>query len=160
MDNLPSKFTEEKDNRLVIYSSAISKNNIFSFFNERGFSICKRAEALGSISKFYYTIAIAGTHGKTTTSVMLSHILKNSKIDCTAFFGGISKNYGSNFLLSNDSNYLVVEADEYDKSFLTLNPDIAVITSLDADHLDIYDSHQEFVDTFQQFILQIKKMAH
>ena len=157
VDNLPSKFTEEKDSRLVIYSSAISKNNIFSFFNERGFSICKRAEALGSISKFYYTIAIAGTHGKTTTSVMLSHILKNSKIDCTAFFGGISKNYGSNFLLSNDSNYLVVEADEYDKSFLTLNPDIAVITSLDADHLDIYDSHQEFVDTFQQFILQIKK---
>ena len=128
VDNLPSKFTEKKVNRLVIYSSAISKNNIFSFFYERGFSICKRAEALGSISKFYYTIAIAGTHGKTTTSIMLSHILKNSKIDCTAFFGGISKNYGSNFLLSNDSNYLVVEADEYDKSFLTLNPDIAVIT--------------------------------
>ena len=155
-ETLPANFNSSEENKLVIYSSAISNNNIFSFFKENNFTISKRSVVLGAISKYYYTIAIAGTHGKTTTSIMLSHVLKNSEIDCTAFFGGISKNYNSNFLLSDKSNYLIVEADEYDKSFLTLNPDIAVITSIDADHLDIYKSHTDFIDSFQQFIYQIK----
>jgi UDP-N-acetylmuramate--alanine ligase len=88
---------------------------------------------------------------------MLSHILKSSDVDCTAFFGGISKNYNTNFLLSETSKYMIVEADEYDKSFLTLSPDIAVITSLDADHLDVYKSHEEFINAFQEFIFQVKE---
>lgn len=154
--SIPHLFKEKNKSQLVIYSSAISNNNIFSFFNKNKFSICKRAHALGLISKYYYTIAIAGTHGKTTTSIMLSHILKNSNVDCTAFFGGVSKNYNTNFLLSEKSKYMIVEADEYDRSFLTLEPDIAVITSLDADHLDVYNSHQEFINAFQQFIFQVK----
>ena len=88
---------------------------------------------------------------------MLSHILKSSDFDCTAFFGGISKNYNTNFLSSETSKYMIVEADEYDKSFLTLSPDIAVITSLDADHLDVYNSHEEFINAFQEFIFQVKE---
>ena len=119
---IPNAFNiNESSNQLVIYSSAISDNSIYSYFSDNSFNMCKRAEALGLISEHYYTIAVAGTHGKTTTSIMLAHILKNTNVDCTAFFGGISKNYDTNFLLSNDSNYLVVEADEYDYSFLHLN---------------------------------------
>tara|TARA_B100000902_G_C27311573_1_gene918737 strand:+ start:216 stop:1595 length:1380 start_codon:yes stop_codon:yes gene_type:complete len=160
IDTIPSIFNQKNEDQLVIYSSAISNNNIFSFFSNNRFPICKRADALGLISKYYYTIAIAGTHGKTTTSIMLSHILKSSDVDCTAFFGGISKNYKTNFLLSETSKYMIVEADEYDKSFLTLSPDIAVITSLDADHLDVYNSHEEFVNTFQEFIFQVKENGY
>ena len=91
-ETLPANFNSSEENKLVIYSSAISNNNIFSFFKENNFTISKRSVVLGAISKYYYTIAIAGTHGKTTTSIMLSHVLKNSEIDCTAFFGGISRN--------------------------------------------------------------------
>ena len=160
VETIPSIFNQKNEDQLVIYSSAISNNNIFSFFSNNRFSICKRADALGLISKYYYTIAIAGTHGKTTTSIMLSHILKSSDVDCTAFFGGISKNYNTNFLLSETSKYMIVEADEYDKSFLTLSPDIAVITSLDADHLDVYNSHEEFINTFQKFIFQVKENGY
>ena len=160
IETIPSIFNQKHEDQLVVYSSAISNNNILSFFSNNSFSICKRADALGLISKYYYTIAIAGTHGKTTTSIMLSHILKSSDVDCTAFFGGISKNYNTNFLLSETSKYMIVEADEYDKSFLTLSPDIAVITSLDADHLDIYNSHEEFINTFQEFIFQVKENGY
>ena len=160
IETIPSIFNQKNKDQLVVYSSAISNNNIFSFFSNNSFSICKRADALGLISKYYYTIAIAGTHGKTTTSIMLSHILKSSDVDCTAFFGGISKNYNTNFLLSETSKYMIVEADEYDKSFLTLSPDIAVITSLDADHLDVYNSHEEFINTFQEFIFQVKENGY
>ena len=108
IDTIPSDFNINQDNKLIIYSSAISNNKIFSFFKKNNFNIRKRAFVLGAISSFYYTIAIAGTHGKTTTSALLSHILKSSKIDCTAFIGGISKNYDSNFLLSHTSNYMIV----------------------------------------------------
>ena len=156
VSTIPMIFNKKHYDNLVVYSSAITENKIFSFFSSNSFTICKRAEVLGLISKYYYTIAVAGTHGKTTTSIMLSHILKHSNVDCTAFFGGISKNYNSNFLLSKKSKYMVVEADEYDKSFLTLNPDIAIITSLDSDHLDIYENHDAFVNAFQQFIYQVK----
>ena len=157
IDTIPEIFNvKNKSSQLVVYSSAITNNNIFSFFSNNSFKICKRAEALGLISKHYYTIAVAGTHGKTTTSVMLAHILKQVSVDCTAFLGGVSKNYNTNFLFSETSKYMVVEADEYDRSFLSLYPDIAIITSLDSDHLDIYGNQNEFISSFQQFASQVK----
>ena len=138
INSIPSVFNSSSKDQLVIYSSAISNNNILSYFSSNSYNICKRSKVLGLISEHYYTIAVAGTHGKTTTSIMLSHILKQSNVNCTAFLGGISKNYNTNFLLSDKSKYMVVEADEFDRSFLSLNPDMAIITSLDPDHLDIY----------------------
>ena len=157
VSTIPAIFNIENcSKQLVIYSSAISDNNIYSYFSDNSFNICKRAEALGFISEHFYTIAVAGTHGKTTTSTMLAHILKQTNVDCTAFLGGISKNYNTNFLLSHKSNYLVVEADEYDYSFLNLKPNIAIITSLDSDHLDIYENHDELITSFKQFASQVK----
>ena len=160
INSIPLVFNSPSKDQLVIYSSAISCNNILSYFSENSYDICKRSKALGLISEHYYTIAVAGTHGKTTTSIMLSHILKQSNVNCTAFLGGISKNYDTNFLLSDESKYMVVEADEFDRSFLSLNPDIAIITSLDSDHLDIYGSYKEFIDTFQKFASQVKKNGY
>ena len=160
INSIPLVFNNSSKDQLVIYSSAISNNNILSYFSENSYDVCKRSKALGLISEHYYTIAVAGTHGKTTTSIMLSHILKQSNINCTAFLGGISKNYDTNFLLSDESKYMVVEADEFDRSFLSLNPDIAIITSLDSDHLDIYGSYKEFIDTFQKFASQVKKNGY
>ena len=160
INSIPLVFNNSSKDQLVIYSSAISNNNILSYFSENSYDVCKRSEVLGLISEHYYTIAVAGTHGKTTTSIMLSHILKQSNVNCTAFLGGISKNYDTNFLLSDESKYMVVEADEFDRSFLSLNPDIAIITSLDSDHLDIYGSYKEFIDTFQKFASQVKKNGY
>mgnify|MGYP001382951403 FL=1 len=160
INSIPLVFNSSSKDQLVIYSSAISNNNILSYFSENSYDVCKRSEVLGLISEHYYTIAVAGTHGKTTTSIMLSHILKQSNVNCTAFLGGISKNYDTNFLLSDESKYMVVEADEFDRSFLSLNPDIAIITSLDSDHLDIYGSYKEFIDTFQKFASQVKKNGY
>ena len=160
INSIPLVFNNSSKDQLVIYSSAISNNNILSYFSENSYDVCKRSKALGLISEHYYTIAVAGTHGKTTTSIMLSHILKQSNVNCTAFLGGISKNYDTNFLLSDESKYMVIEADEFDRSFLSLNPDIAIITSLDCDHLDIYGSYKEFIDTFQKFASQVKKNGY
>ena len=160
INSIPLVFNSSSKDQLVIYSSAISNNNILSYFSENSYDVCKRSKALGLISEHYYTIAVAGTHGKTTTSIMLSHILKQSNVNCTAFLGGISKNYDTNFLLSDESKYMVVEADEFDRSFLSLSPDIAIITSLDSDHLDIYGSYKEFIDTFQKFASQVKKNGY
>lgn len=160
INSIPLVFNSSSKDQLVIYSSAISNNNILSYFSENSYDVCKRSKVLGLISEHYYTIAVAGTHGKTTTSIMLSHILKQSNVNCTAFLGGISKNYDTNFLLSDESKYMVVEADEFDRSFLSLNPDIAIITSLDSDHLDIYGSYKEFIDTFQKFASQVKKNGY
>jgi len=117
---------------------------------------------LGIISKGKYTIAVAGTHGKTTTSTLIAHILKDSGVDCSAFLGGISTNYETNVLFGG-SNIVVVEADEYDRSFLALYPDIAIITSMDADHLDIYGDHAQLTESFRQFASQLKlggKLIH
>src|ERR1017187_4754752 len=143
--NLIPKYTSYSSNKektLIIYTPAIPHDHSeLNFFKSNNYSIKKRSEILGEITKNNYSIAVAGTHGKTTTSSIIAHILKYSGKDCTAFLGGIAKNYNSNFLLPNNGNEgspIVVEADEYDKSFLTLHPDIAVITSMDADHLDIY----------------------
>ena len=130
---------------------------MFAFFLKSGNLLKKRSEVLGIISQDYFTIAIAGTHGKTTTSAMLSCLLKESGINLTSFIGGISRNYDSNFMFSNEEKILVVEADEFDRSFLYLNPDIAIITSIDEDHLDVYENYNEIVSVFIQFSKQIKK---
>lgn len=154
---IPSDFINDKDNTLVIYTPAIPKDlKEFHYFLDRGFKIVKRSKALGEIASSKKTLAVAGTHGKTTTSTLLAHILTDSKVGCTAFLGGISKNYHSNLLLDK-GNVLVAEADEFDRSFLQLYPDIAVITSADADHLDIYTNHKNIKDAFIAFAGQVKE---
>ncbi len=153
---IPMSFRQPDEGTLVIYTPAIPKDSaIVGFFQKRGFELFKRSQVLGLISKGKYTVAIAGTHGKTTTSTMVAHILKDSGKDCSAFLGGIASNYNSNVLYGKN-DIVVVEADEYDRSFLTLYPDIAVITSMDADHLDIYGDHQHLTDSFKMFASQIK----
>jgi UDP-N-acetylmuramate--alanine ligase len=122
---------------------------------DNGYLICKRAEVLGEISNHTDTLAVAGTHGKTTVSTMISHLLKQSAIDCSAFLGGISKNYGSNLLLG-ESRFTVIEADEFDRSFHWLNPLMAVVTSLDADHLDVYGDHIAMVEAYNIFCGKIR----
>jgi UDP-N-acetylmuramate--alanine ligase len=144
-------------NTLIVYTPAVPSNHSeFNYFKDNGFTIKKRAEVLGLITDATKTIAVAGTHGKTTTSSLVAHILKTANLDPSAFLGGITKNYNTNILLSEgfknlkhetlDSKLTVVEADEYDRSFLTLHPEIAVITSVDADHLDIYGDEKSYVE--------------
>ncbi|MHB1177552.1 MAG: UDP-N-acetylmuramate--L-alanine ligase [Daejeonella sp.] len=155
-DNIPLNFHETDDRTLIIYTPAIPKDSqIHNYFKSRSFTLKKRSEVLGILSKGMYTIAVAGTHGKTTTSSMIAHVLKDSGYDCSAFLGGIATNYNSNVLFG-DNNTMVVEADEYDRSFLTLHPDIAIVTSMDADHLDIYGDKRHLVDSFKQFTSQLK----
>jgi UDP-N-acetylmuramate--alanine ligase len=142
---------------LVIYTPAISKkNSILNYFKDKEFKLYKRAEVLGLISKESFTIAVAGTHGKTTTSAILAHVLNHAGKQSTAFIGGISKNYNSNLMIAEKGNILIVEADEFDKSFLQLQPDIAIITSVNSDHLDIYTNKQDLNNAFKQFASQIK----
>ena len=155
-DWIPLSFQSPDEHTLIIYTPAIPKDSeILNFFKDSGFELFKRSQVLGIISRGMYTIAVAGTHGKTTTSTMVAHILKDSGRDCSAFLGGISTNYHSNVLYGKN-NVVVVEADEYDRSFLTLNPDVAIITSMDADHLDIYGDHSHLTDSFKLFASQIK----
>ena len=143
---------------LVIYTAAISPDHqVLLFFRDRGITILKRAEALGIISRDSFTIAVAGTHGKTTTSTMLAHILQKAGKETTAFLGGISRNYKTNLLLSDKSDILIVEADEYDRSFLQIHADVAIITSVGADHLDIYEDENNIRLAFKQFASQVKK---
>jgi len=142
---------------LVIYTPAIPKTHKqFNYLKENNALIKKRAEVLGFITKGVFTVAVAGTHGKTTTSSMISHILKSAKIDFMAFMGGISKNYNTNFLIGQKNDIVVAEADEFDRSFLNIYPDIAVISAMDADHLDIYGTHEKMIESYNQFISQIK----
>jgi len=156
-DLVPMSFHNPDESTLVIFTPAIPKDSaILNFFKKQGFELFKRSQVLGLISKGKYTVAIAGTHGKTTTSTMVAHILKDSGKDCSAFLGGIASNYNSNVLYGKN-DIVVVEADEYDRSFLTLYPDIAVITSMDADHLDIYGDHSHLTDSFKMFASQIKE---
>lgn len=154
---IPQHF-KDKSKTLVINTPAIpADHQEFNYFRENHFEIKKRAEVLGIISKSKDVLAIAGTHGKTTTSTLVAHLLKNSEIDCNAFLGGISLNYNTNLLLSQQSNFVVIEADEFDRSFLHLFPKAAIITSMDADHLDIYGNYQEYKKAFEEFVTQIKK---
>ena len=141
---------------LVVWTPAVPKDHSeMNWFIERGFPLKKRAEVLGIISRAKKCVAIAGTHGKTTTSTMTAHLLRASGVDATAFVGGISGNLGSNFV-EGKSDWVVVEADEYDRSFLHLSPDVAVLNSIDADHLDIYGTPQAVVEAYKQFARQIK----
>ena len=162
-DWIPFGFQSPDDGTLIIFTPAIPKNSeILNFFINNGFELFKRSQVLGIISRGMFTVAVAGTHGKTTTSTMVAHILKDSGNDCSAFLGGISTNYQSNVLYGKN-NVVVVEADEYDRSFLTLHPDVAIITSMDADHLDIYGDHSHLTDSFKLFASQIKpggKLIH
>jgi len=146
---------------LVIYTPAIPRENKeFRFIVRKKIRMMKRSEVLGMIASNYFTIAVAGTHGKTTTSALIAHILKSAKIPHIAFLGGISKNYGTNFLIDTSGGrppVCVVEADEFDRSFLQLSPDIAIITSADPDHLDIYNTYKEMLDSFGGFTGKIRK---
>lgn len=140
------------DRALVIYTPAIPKSNsIFSFLAARGLTMVKRAAVLASITERHKTIAVAGTHGKTTSSAMAAHILHSSSVGCNAFLGGIATNYGTNLLYSPDNELVVVEADEYDRSLLSLKPKTAVITSVEADHLDVYENEDNLKEGFQVF---------
>ena len=156
-DWLPMSFQQPDDGTLVIYTPAVPKDSeLLNYFQRKGFVLNKRSQVLGLISKGMFTIAVAGTHGKTTTSGMIAHILKDSGKDCSAFLGGISSNYQTNVLYG-ANNIVVVEADEYDRSFLTLHPNVAIITSMDADHLDIYGDHAQLEESFRLFASQIKQ---
>lgn len=146
-----------EDIDLIIYTPAIPNDHKeLIYFREKSYPIKKRAEVLGLISKDFFTIAVAGTHGKTTITSLISHILFSSGKIITAFIGGISNNFDSNFISLADSKILIVEADEFDRSFLTLNPDIAVISSMDSDHLDIYNSKEFLEESFMLYSNQIK----
>jgi len=154
--SMPATFTDTDEETLIVYTPAIPKHSeILNHFIDKGFSLKKRSEVLGIISEGMFCIAVAGTHGKTTTSSIIAHILKDTGYDCTAFLGGITSNYNSNVLFGNN-NVVVVEADEYDRSFLTLHPDVAVVTSMDADHLDIYGDKSHLEESFWLFAGQLK----
>lgn len=156
-DNIPLAF-RNPENCLVVYTPAIpSSHKELNFFREKGFHIVKRAEALGIIMSNSMGIGIAGTHGKTTVSSMVAHLMNNSETQCNAFLGGISKNLDSNLLLNKDARYTVAEADEFDRSFLHLFPHIGVVTSIDADHLDVYGSYENLFSDFNAFTGQIKE---
>ncbi|MEQ6119067.1 UDP-N-acetylmuramate--L-alanine ligase [Reichenbachiella sp. MALMAid0571] len=157
---IPSSVVSDKSKSLIVYTPAVPKDHQeFNFLKNEGFEILKRSQVLGELTKDNFTIAVAGTHGKTTTSSIIAHILKSSGINCTAFVGGIMTNYNSNLIIGKEGadNVIVVEADEFDRSFLTLHPDIAIITAVDADHLDIYGSAESLKDSFKDFIKNIKR---
>jgi len=158
IDKIPEIYRDinKKEEVLVVYTPAVSEvHTELIFFRDKGFQVLKRAEVLGWITHEARCIAVAGTHGKTTVSTIIAHLLKQSELDCSAFLGGISINYNTNFLLGK-SDLVVLEADEYDRSFLQLYPWLAVVTATDADHLDIYGSKDEMGKAFVKFIRQIK----
>ncbi len=159
--NIPGEVMIGKDNTLIVYTPAIPKDHKeHAYLKEQGYTILKRSEVLGLITKSFKTIGVAGTHGKTTTSSMVAHILKTAHKDMVAFLGGITANYESNLVMEgvvNSETTVVVEADEFDRSFLRLFPEIAVVTNADADHLDIYGDHDSLVTSFRDYIKQIKK---
>lgn len=160
-DEIPQEF-KKTENTLVVYTPAIPQNHTgFNFFKNKGFTILKRAEVLGLIADKFLTIAVAGTHGKTSVSSATAHIINQTDRGCLAFLGGISKNYQTNLVLPKrtelSNQIAVIEADEFDRSFLTLKPYIAIITAMDADHLDIYENKENFVNSFNHFVKNIKQ---
>ena len=156
-DDNPSAVPQDIEHTFVIYTPAIPADlGEFRFIREKGYALCKRSRALGEIARGQECLAVSGTHGKTTTSTLLAHILTDSGEGCNAFLGGISKNYDTNLLLSRNG-VLVAEADEFDRSFLQLFPRTAVITATDADHLDIYGSHDKVLEAFGDFASQVEK---
>jgi len=156
LDLIPESFKSEKET-LVVYTPAVPDTQAqLQYFKNKGFTIKKRAEVLGLITRDTFCLAVAGTHGKTTTTCILAHLLKECGMPITAFLGGISENFNSNFILEG-TEYSVVEADEFDRSFLQLSPDVACITSMDADHLDIYGNSDELQKSFGDFSKKIKQ---
>ncbi|MBR5592508.1 MAG: UDP-N-acetylmuramate--L-alanine ligase [Bacteroidaceae bacterium] len=156
-DLIPNE-CKDPETTLVVYTPAIpADHQEWGVFKEGGFTIKKRAEVLGIITKGKRGICAAGTHGKTTTSTMTAHLLHSSNVDCAAFLGGISKNYKSNLLTTDKSDFVVIEADEYDRSFLHLQPYVATITSADPDHLDIYGNKENYLEAFAQFTERIRE---
>lgn len=159
VNEIPAEYLANPAETLVVYTPAIPKDHKeFNYLKDNGFTLMKRSQVLGLLTESFFTIAVSGTHGKTTTSSMVSHILKNAGKNVTAFLGGITQNYGTNFLIneSPDDVICVVEADEFDRSFLTLFPDLTIVTSTDADHLDIYGDHSQLLESFQLFVSQLK----
>ncbi|WP_347156481.1 UDP-N-acetylmuramate--L-alanine ligase [Pontibacter chitinilyticus] len=158
--HLPQEVLQHKADTLVVLTPAIPADHTeWAYLKENGYTIKKRSEVLGIITAAAYTVAVAGTHGKTTTSAIVTHLLHHAGVPCSAFLGGIATNLNSNLLIGEghvEKEVVVVEADEYDRSFLTLYPDIAIVTSADPDHLDIYGNREELIRTFQKFISQIK----
>ena len=151
----PSRIPADKASTLVVYTPAVpAELSEMQFVLSNGYKVVKRARALGEITRDQTCLAVAGTHGKTTTSTLIAHILTESGDGCSAFLGGISKNYGTNLLMSHNPT-VVAEADEFDRSFLQLHPDIAVITAMDADHLDIYGDLEHVQEAFREFASQV-----
>ncbi len=142
----------DKEETLVVYTPAIPETHReLTYFRENGFNIQKRAQVLGTLTRSMKGLCVAGTHGKTTTSSMTAHLLHQSHVGCNAFLGGITKNYGTNYLLSATSPYVVIEADEFDRSFHHLRPYATVITATDADHLDIYGTEEAYLESFRHY---------
>lgn len=143
---------KDKKHTLVVYTPAIpATHKELTFFRENGFEIQKRAQVLGMLTRSMRGLCVAGTHGKTTTTSMTAHLLHESHVGCNAFLGGITKNYGTNYLLSAESPYVVIEADEFDRSFHHLRPYATVITATDADHLDIYGTEEAYLESFRHY---------
>ena len=156
VDAIPSCF-KDKDTTLVVYTPAIPTDHTeYCYFREQGFNIQKRAQVLGFLTQSLKGLCVAGTHGKTTTSTMTAHLLHQSHVDCNAFLGGISKNYGTNYILSETSDYVVIEADEFDRSFHWLRPYMTVITATDPDHLDIYGTKEAYLESFRHYTTLIQ----
>ena len=151
------KECKDKNSCLIVYTPAVPKDHKeLIFFQAGGFEIQKRAQVLGTLTRSLKGLCVAGTHGKTTTSSMAAHILHQSHVDCNAFLGGITKNYGTNYILSHSSPYVVIEADEFDRSFHWLSPYASVITATDADHLDIYNTEEAYLESFQKYTTLIQ----
>ena len=157
VDLIPEAF-RDRECTLVIYTPAIpAEHSELTFFREHGFEIQKRAQVLGTLTRSLKGLCVAGTHGKTTTSSMAAHMLHQSHVDCNAFLGGITKNYGTNYILSRKSPFVVIEADEFDRSFHHLTPYASVITATDADHLDIYGTEDAYLESFRKYSSLIQR---
>ncbi|MEG2150506.1 MAG: Mur ligase family protein, partial [Bacteroidaceae bacterium] len=153
---IPQEYLDKKTT-LVIYTPAIPQEHTeLMYFTQNNFEIYKRSQVLGMITRTEQGLCVAGTHGKTTTSTMAAHLLHQSKVDCTAFLGGISKNYGTNLILSDKSKFVVIEADEFDRSFHWLSPYMSVITATDPDHLDIYGTAEAYLQSFEKYTTLIQ----
>ncbi len=154
---IPQDYMKESDTLIITTPAIPNDHNELTLFRENNFKLFKRSEILGYITENNNNISVAGTHGKTTVSTMIAYLLNQSDVGCSAFLGGISKNFHSNLVFSESSNYIVTEADEFDRSFLRFNPYLTVITAVDADHLDIYGTKDELVKAFNQFVNQTRK---
>lgn len=151
VDDIPHA-CRNKETCLVVYTPAVSDNHKeLLYFRNNGFEVQKRAQVLGTLTRTHKGLCVAGTHGKTSTSTMCAHIMHQSHVECNAFLGGISKNYGTNYILSDSSDFVVIEADEFDRSFHWLSPWMTVITSTDPDHLDIYGTKEAYLESFRHY---------